>query len=72
MLVLEPGLDEVQREDAGDADDAGDAAIDDLGQEGELGNGGNRRRIRLRRGCHLSPLSYSCSDLFSDVGQRPR
>ena len=36
LLVLKPGLDKVEGEDAGDADDAGDAAVDDLGQEREL------------------------------------
>ena len=36
LLVLKPGLDKVEGEDAGDADDAGNAAVDDLGQEREL------------------------------------
>ena len=40
LLVLKPGLDEVEGEDAADADNAGDAAVDDLGEDGELLGGG--------------------------------
>lgn len=36
LLVLQPRLNQVEGEDAGDANDAGDPPVDDLGQEGEL------------------------------------
>ena len=36
LLVLQPRLDQVEGEDAGDADDAGDPPVNDLGQEVKL------------------------------------
>ena len=47
LLILQSGLDEIEREDAGDADDARDPAVDDLRQESKVWRRrGNRRHWR--------------------------
>jgi hypothetical protein len=61
LLILEPGLDEVEREDARDADDAGDAPVHDLGQERELRHGRRLGGVTASRGRHL----YGFKTFFS-------
>lgn len=52
-MILKPGLDKIKGEDAGDTDDSGDAAIDDLRQEGELGNSRDLGRMGRSRSRHF-------------------
>ena len=70
LLVLQPGLHQVEGEDAGDADDAGDPAVDDLGEEGELLGGllGHDGPL-LPDGRHVQDLmvEVSMEDLFRKI-----
>ena len=70
LLVLQPGLHQVEGEYTGDADDAGDPPVDDLGEEGELLGGllGHDGPL-LPDGRHVQDLvvEVAMEDLFREI-----